>query len=894
MTTNSKDRGNSMAYFSTVMETTRDGFMVLNAFFRIVEVNEAYCLMSGYTKEELLGLHISSLDAIENQEVMAARIKRIISNGSELFETTHRHKDGSVFELEVSTAHISQNLGGWSLICFCRNITERKRAEKAVQENEALYKSILNASPDGIAISDLQGHIRMASPAILKMFGYTSEEKILGRSIMEFLVPEDRELAQYNIGLMHQGVFTGPAEYRVLRADECTFHTEVNAKFRLDANGHPTGLVFVIRDITERKKAELAMAEESARRRVLFEQAKDGIVIIGNDIEVIEANKAFANMLGYTMEEVQQLHAWDWDANYPTREEMQALWPEFPTCSYTFETKHRRKDGSVYDVEISWNPAEYNGKNYLYCICRNVTERKRAEAKLKEGEERLRALIETTSDWIWEIDNSGQYTHVSSKVQEILGYAPEEVVGHTPFDFMPEDEAQRVGEFFSKIIAMKQPFSQLENINQHRDGQLVVLETSGVPMFDPDGKLIGYRGMDRDITERKRAEEEKEKLQVQLVQAQKMEAVGRLAGGVAHDFNNLLMAIVGYAELCRYELPPAHSAHKWLNEIGSSVEHSVNLTHQLLAFARKQTIIPKVLDLNDTIDSMLKLLSRLIGEDIELEWKPGPNLWPVRIDPTQVDQILANFCVNARDAISGVGHVTIETKNVIFDDAYCSVHTEAVSGEYMMLRVSDDGCGIEKDILEHIFDPFFTTKEMGKGTGLGLATVYGIVKQNNGYIYVQSEQGKGTSFGIYLPRFVGDGVKRTDAKMKLPPRGYGETILLVEDDKSLRTTFSLLLDSLDYKVLVAESPAEALVMFEKHSDSLDLLLTDVIMPGMNGRELAEKISAIKPDLKVLYMSGYTADMIGRHGILDEGVHFIAKPFSLDELARKVREMLEAE
>jgi signal transduction histidine kinase/CheY-like chemotaxis protein len=423
--------------------------------------------------------------------------------------------------------------------------------------------------------------------------------------------------------------------------------------------------------------------------------------------------------------------------------------------------------------------------------------------------------------------------------------------------------------------------------HRRKDGSLFDVEVS-VQYQSDQGQMVAFL---HDISARKQAEEEHAKLQTQFTQAQKMEAVGRLAGGVAHDFNNLLMGIMGYAQLCRDKIAPDHPIRGWLDEITHDSERSAEITRQLLAFARKQTIAPIVLDLNDAVAGMLKLLRRLIGEDIHLAWLPGQNVGSVRLDPSQIDQILANLCVNARDAIAGIGKITLATEKIIVNADFCARHPEAIPGAYVLLAVSDDGCGMDKDTLAQIFEPFFTTKGLGKGTGLGLATVYGIVKQNNGFIYAFSEPGKGTTFKIYLPRIAAETVATTVTNKAELPRGRGETILLVEDEKSLRVTCSHFLDALGYKVLIAETPGEALKMVAGQEGDIHVLLTDVVMPGMDGRQLAQRISAVKPGVKVVFMSGYTADVIAQRGVLDEGVQFLSKPFTRDDLARKMREVL---
>ncbi len=387
------------------------------------------------------------------------------------------------------------------------------------------------------------------------------------------------------------------------------------------------------------------------------------------------------------------------------------------------------------------------------------------------------------------------------------------------------------------------------------------------------------------------AEQRRKEMEHQLRQVQKMEAVGRLAGGVAHDYNNMTNVIMGYAQMGLAKLHKNDPLYDDLQQINEAARRSMELTRQLLAFARCQAIAPKVLDVNQAVQSMFRMLQRLIGEEIELLWKPAEHIWPIQIDPSQVDQILANLCVNARDAINGVGTIIIETANTALDDFYCSLHQGSVPGEFVQLTVSDDGVGIDPATQDKIFEPFFTTKAIGRGTGLGLATVYGIVKQNQGYINVYSEPGRGTTFKIYLPRIVG----QTDEIVSSPAiemaRSSNETVLLVEDEASMLKLVEIMLKQLGYRVLAAKSPLEAITLAEQHPGAIDLLFTDVIMPELNGRDLAQRLRNHFPRLKVLFMSGYTANVIVHRGVLNTDVFLLQKPFSQKELAAKVREVL---
>jgi len=428
----------------------------------------------------------------------------------------------------------------------------------------------------------------------------------------------------------------------------------------------------------------------------------------------------------------------------------------------------------------------------------------------------------------------------------------------------------------------------------HPDGTVRHIRAHGLVKRDPDGAPERMIGINADITDTVNAEEEKDRLEGQLQQAQKMESIGRLAGGIAHDFNNLMTVILGRSELALMKTAPTDPLRGSLTEINNAAQRSADLTRQLLAFARKQTIEPRVLDLNEAVSGMLKMMQRLIGENIRLAWLPAERLCKINVDPSQIDQILANLCVNARDAIADVGKITIETGEVTFKEDFCAKNVGFVPGEYVLLAVSDNGCGMDRETITHIFEPFYTTKGVGQGTGLGLSTVYGIVKQNNGFINCYSEPGRGTTFRIYLPRHAGQPETSPLGDAAAVQKGRGETLLLVDDDPNIMETTSMMLGELDYTVLTAGSPDEAIRVVNGHRGEIHLLVTDVIMPEMNGWDLADKILSTHPRMKLLFMSGYTADVITRHGVLGKGVDFIQKPFSLSSIAAKVRDVLARE
>jgi PAS domain S-box-containing protein len=524
----------------------------------------------------------------------------------------------------------------------------------------------------------------------------------------------------------------------------------------------------------------------------------------------------------------------------------------------------------------------------------DITETLQAEKALAASDERFRFLLEnvaTVAVQGYATDGTVRYWNRASEL--FYGYSAAEAMGRNLVDLIiPPAQRQQVASAITDMVETGQVHPAAELTLMRKDGSAIPVYSSHAIVRTP-GRDDELFCIDTDLTERYLVEAERERLQVQLVQSQKLESIGRLAGGVAHDFNNNLGVILGHAEMLLERLGPGNALGVELDEIRRSAMRSADLTRQLLAFARKQIIDPKVLDLNHTAQSLLKMLRRLIGEDIVLDWKPGDSLWAVKMDPAQVDQILANLCVNARDAISGEGHITISTGNIRLDQAACANHPDCAPGEYVCLSVQDDGCGMPDDVLRHIFEPFFTTKDIGKGTGLGLATVHGTVAQSHGFIQVSSAAGSGTCFYIYLPRSQETRELQT-TETTAPPAVHGTgNILLVEDDPAVLFTTSKAMQGFGYTVINATSPTEALALAEQHAGKVDLLVTDVVMPVMNGKALSEKINRWQPGIKCLFMSGYTANVIAHHGVLDQGIHFIQKPFSRADLSRMLERILNA-
>jgi len=518
--------------------------------------------------------------------------------------------------------------------------------------------------------------------------------------------------------------------------------------------------------------------------------------------------------------------------------------------------------------------------------------RKRSEQALRESEERYRSILESVEDGYYEVDIAGNFTFFNDSMCQILGYSKEEMMGMNNRQYTDQKNAKKLYQAFNKVFRTEQSAKGCEWEIIKKDGTKRDVDASVSLIKNISGNRIGFRGIVRDITERKQVEKEMAALQEQLRQSQKIEAIGQLAGGIAHDFNNAITLIKTCSQLALMDLKPGDPLRQTFEMIDKATQQSANLTRQLLAFSRRQIMEMKVLDLNSLLGDMDKMLHRVIGEDIELVSMLAGDLGRVKVDPGQMEQVVLNLVLNSRDAMPRGGKLTIETAKVDLDEAYVNGHVGVKPGRYVRIAVSDTGVGMTTEVREKIFEPFFTTKEKGKGTGLGLSTVYGIVKQSGGNIWVYSEPGKGTTFKVYLPRvdepLEEERAKRIEEEL---PRG-GETVLVAEDDGDVRNLVVQILRKQGYEVLEAANGGEAFMICKKHEGAIDLLVTDVVMPVMSGRELTDRLLLLHPKIKVLYMSGYTDDTVVRHGVLEEGVNFFQKPFSMEALVLKVREVLD--
>ena len=892
-----------------------------------------------------------------------------------------------------------------------------------IKDSPDFFKAIFEQNPAPTWISDRDGTLININPACCSMMNVLSGEVIGKYNIFEDNIVQQQQLQPLVESVLKEGKkveFTIKYDSAKLSSTalkntkSLIFH--VAASPLIDEAGKIIGAIFVHHDITR----NVLLEDEFSFFRHIVENSSDAVFWIAKNGQIAYVNKQACQSLGYSKHELKKLYLWDIDPDYPPERWVQNWEKTAKTGRLYLETKHRRKDGCIFPVEIATLHLVHETEAFHVAFARDISMKKLSQQKLAESEAKLREAQEMAQlgYWSWDIESgnvewSDQVCRISHldaarctpQIDSIMALSPwpgdnerhqkiieaaieKQKQGSYEQRFLRPDGS--IGYYFStfrgvfddndKLITMlgtiqditerktaedklktseqkyrslvdnlgigitligkgmeiqsvnnvvKNRFPDVDFSTQHicyktfntpprekpcsycaaiktfQDGQVheTVTETptlDGVkhfrivtsPIKDDNDEVTAVIEMVDDITERVTFEQEKEKLEEQLHQAQKMEAIGTLAGGIAHDFNNMLGVIIGYTELLKNKLPLDTPLLRYIGEIEKAATRSRDTTRQLLGFSRPQAIAPKPLDLAKHIEQLEMTLARLIGEDIELYVKIAHNLWTFRFDPSQVDQILINLAINARDAMPDGGKLTIEADNITLDEEFCRQHLSAEPGDYVRLAVSDNGTGMDEETLSHAFDPFFTTKAVGKGTGLGLATVYGIVKQNNGLIGIYTEPNQGTTFTIYVQR------QTNGKKVETPPKTpetvsvhLPGSILLVEDDEMVRDMAQQTLEILGYKVLVAQNPEAALEICKKKKEEVSLVLTDVIMPTMNGAELRDKILAIAPQMKIIFMSGYTATVISKHGVLENDVNFIQKPFSQHEIAEKIRLVL---
>jgi PAS domain S-box-containing protein len=862
---------------------------------RFVYVNRALTKLYGAeTADDLLGTPSLARVAPEYHEVIAARIKAQLETRRAVpqREMEHVRLDGSRVPVETSAVAVPLREGTGHLV-FLRDISERLERQRALENSERKFRNLFDNASIGMFRTRLDGsEILDINDACSTTFRTTRAEMVGRPSVIHWADPRERaELmrrltAEPRVTDFECKMLTTTGELRYCIAS-LTLYQE---------DGIIEGSML---DITDRKRAEEKLRESEHFLRSVLETTPNLVYIYDlGEHRNLYANQEVANFLGYSAEEITTmgsalfakiLHPDDAAAVAAHHAQLAS-----GTCPIaTLEYRMRHASGEWRWLRSRDVPFSRNADGTVRSILGStddVTEQRRVVTILRESEQRLRdvldaspfptALVDLKDDLIlyWSRSAQQKFGHTAATTPEWYRLA-------YPDPSYRAEVIERWKPFLELARTSDRPVNTGEYQVTCADGRVLTCELYA--MFLSSNLVVTLA----DVTPRKQMEAERQRLQAELLQAQKMESVGRLAGGVAHDFNNMLGVILGQTELAMDALPPSEPVHAELKTIRKAAERSADLTRQLLAFARKQTIAPKVLDLNEAVDGTLKMVRRLIGEDIHLAWMPGQILGLVRVDPSQVDQILANLCINARDAIAGTGQITIKTGSAFLDQNYCASRAGIKPGEYVFLSVSDNGCGMDSEAMSHLFEPFFTTKEVGKGTGLGLATVFGIVTQNNGFIDVDSRPGEGSTFKVYLPKH--SSASPPQAATTVPGQVPGrETILLVEDEADMRQITGRMLRRLGYTVVEATNPGEAIRLAREHAGSIDLLLTDVVMPEMNGRDLAKNLLSIYPGIKRLFMSGYTSNVIADHGVLDEGMHFLQKPFSMELLASKLRAVLQ--
>lgn len=783
----------------------------------------------------------------------------------------------------VTVSRLSDGASSGAILMYV-DITEHKRSAKPLQATEQRDRQIFDRNLAGFFCATLDGRLLDCNDAFAGILGQASREEALKHNMLDFYFsPGDREALLAR--LKNQRTLT-TFEARLRRIDgQEVWVLENVTLFDADQNS-PCVIVGTLVNITDQKRTEEALRESEERFRGLFEEAPVAYHEIDTEGVVRRVNRAECQLLGYEPSDILGKHIWEFVAEEERDISREAIRRKVngaqPLAS--IQREYIRRDGNRLILEIHENLIrDRNGDVVgIRSTMLDVTERKWAEEALRASEERHRLLFEQNLAGVYRATLGGHFLDCNESYARILGYASsEELMARRPLEVYPNAAEY---DAFLQMLKEQHAVANFESCLRRKDGSPVwVLENASL-LEDADGNPALIQGTLIDITERKQLED-------QLRQSQKMEAVGRLAGGVAHDFNNLLTIISGYSQLLLERLAPDHRLRGNVEEIKKAGERAASLTRQLLAFSRQQVISPQVLDLNGVVTSMEKMLCRLIGEDVELVTVQGPDLGGVKADPGQVEQVILNLAVNSRDAMPDGGKIVIETANAELDEAYSRTHYSVKPGSYVMLALSDAGIGMDAETMSHIFEPFFTTKVKGKGTGLGLAMVYGIVKQSGGFIWVYSEPGQGTTFKIYFPRVEKAVAPALSTRVLGESLRGSETILLVEDEDALRSLVRGVLESNGYAVLAAGRPEEALEISERHKEPIQLMLTDVVMPQMSGRELADRLVGLHSETKVLYMSGYTDSAIVRNGVLEEGIPFLEKPFTPEALARKVREVL---
>jgi len=893
--------------FRATLYSIGDAVITTDAKGSVFCMNPVAETLTGWPEAEAAGRPLEEVFRIVNEstgETVENPAHKVLQDGKIVGLANHTlliARDGALRPIADSGAPITDGENGITgVVLVFRDQTEEREREDRLRESEELFRSVFNQQFQFMAVLDPQGRIIAVNDLPLQIRGICRED-VLGTLFwetpwweglpdMQAAWPERlRQAAETKGPLITEDRFRDAAG-EVREADAAT-----TAVF--DTDGTLRHYIVQATDTTERRRAERKLKESEYKLKNAHRIAHlgnweldipSGKLVWSEEVHAIFGidpgtfAETFDAFLEYVPEE--------------DRPEVLAVRKRTLLGQATLDFDHRiqRPDGAIRHVQQRCEVVPDNAGQpaLLLGTMQDITERKEAELALHEVTTRYQGVLHHSPLLITEIDLDGRYLLINKAACDVFGVPAEAIVGKSCFDLLGPEATRDFQQRMDTVIQTRAPLQVEDRFTLH-DGDHFY-STIIFPRFGPDGTITSIGGIAHDNTERVRADAERATLEAQLRQAQKMEAVGRLAGGVAHDFNNMLGVILGNAEIALAQLGPDDPLHDDLAAIAQAANRSAALTNQLLAFARKQAIAPKVLDINDTVADMIGMLRRLISEDIDLRWKPGEVSWPVLIDPAQIDQLLVNLVLNARDAIVGHGTIAIESGAASFDEETSRTRFDVHAGDYVRISVSDTGCGMDQNTLSQLFEPFFTTKPQGKGTGLGLAMVHGIVSQNNGFINVYSEPGAGSAFNIYLPRHTETAPRHEEPGPAEEPRECApgsRTILFVEDEEPLLLLGKRLLERAGYAVIPVSRPKEALDIVRKHDGDIDLLITDVIMPGMSGRQVWEQLRAVCPDLRCIFISGYTADVIADQGVLEEGIHFLQKPFTGESLAQKVRQAL---
>ena len=912
------------AFSSALTENSPLAIVALDLNRQVQTCNSAFERLFGYSLAEIAGKELDSLIAPRGEQgEMMGLVQRVMTGETIRLVGKRRRRDGSLVEVRIIGVPLIVSGKQTGTFGIYEDITDRGRAEKAQHRAEEKYRRLFEGAVEGFFESTPEGRFVTVNPAMARIAGYSSAAEMvreihdIGKQL--YVDPVTRD--DLKRGLEEKGILEG-FECPLLRKDGSMIWISMNVRAIRDSSGKIVSHDGTAEDITDRKRSELIrqVTTEIIHAVSVTDNLDALLRLIHASLgKVLDAGNCFVALCEASTGKFHFPFFVDRYDAAPAPDKMEDL--DRSCTSYVFRTgqamliSQDRFDqlASKGEVELvgtpcpSWlgvplrTPAETIGvlvvQNYerenvytsrdlefLSSVGGQIAlaiERKRSEERVRESEARLRLLVEQLPAVLWTVDRNLRFTSAVGSGLARLGLKPNQLVGMFLSDYFETRDQS-----FTPIAAHLRAVAG-DPVTFPVEWKKGSYACHVEPLRDAAGEVQGAICMALDVTDRKQLEE-------QFRQAQKMEAVGRLAGGIAHDFNNLLMVIQGYADLLADRLPVGESLHRNAEQIQTAAQRAAALTQQLLAFSRKQILAPKVLNVHSVVADMEKMLQRLIGEDIELETSSKPDLWLVKADRSQIEQVVMNLAVNARDAMPKGGRLTIETANVEFDSSVSHSPAVVAPGKYVMLAVTDNGCGMDTKTQTHIFEPFFTTKEKGKGTGLGLATVYGVVKQSGGYVWVYSEPGHGTTFKIYLPRIEDEmasaGIERSTSSASLP-RG-SEVVLLVEDEIGVRELAREYLEMSGYTVIVAPDGHTAIELAAMHAGTINLLMTDMVMPGIGGRELAERVIAVRPEIKILYMSGYTDQAVVHQGILGTDAPLLQKPFTLATLTMKLREILD--